>query len=67
MIVELKAVDSLQPIHKAQLFTYLKLSDKPLGLLLNFNSKLLKDAIVRIINSPSECSTLRQGYGWRTC
>ena len=56
VIVELKAVDLLQPIHKAQLFTYLKLSHKPLGLLINFNSKLLKDGIVRIIDSPSECS-----------
>ena len=53
VVVELKAVDLIHPVHKAQLFTYLKLSGKPLGLLLNFNSKLLKHGIVRIINSPS--------------
>lgn len=56
VIVELKAVHALMAIHKAQLFTYLKLSGKELGLLLNFNSKLIKDGIVRLINSPSACS-----------
>ena len=50
VIIELKAVYQLAPIHRAQLLTYLRLSGKPLGLLLNFNSPLIKDGIVRIIN-----------------
>jgi GxxExxY protein len=50
LVVELKAVEALAPIHEAQLHTYLKLSKKPLGLLINFNSVRLKDGIVRIAN-----------------
>jgi GxxExxY protein len=53
IIVELKSVESIQPIHKKQLLTYLRLAKKPLGLLINFNESLLKDGITRIINSPS--------------
>ena len=48
LIVELKAVDSLLPIHSAQLLTYLRLSSKRLGLLINFNTPLIKDGIKRI-------------------
>ena len=51
LIVELKSVAALEPIHNAQLLTYLKLSKIELGLLLNFNSVHLKDGIVRLINS----------------
>lgn len=50
VIVELKAVDSLLPIHEAQLLSYLKLSNKKLGLLINFNVKLLKNGIKRLVN-----------------
>lgn len=53
IIVELKSVERIQPIHKKQLLTYLRLAKKPLGLLINFNESLLKDGITRIINSPS--------------
>lgn len=49
LIVELKAVDKLLPIHSAQLFTYLKLANKRLGLLINFNVPLIKDGIRRIV------------------
>ena len=49
VIVELKAVDTLLPIHEAQLLTYLKLSEMHLGLLINFNVKLLKDGIKRMV------------------
>ena len=49
IIVELKAVDQLVPVHKAQLLTYLKLTHKRLGLLINFNVPLIKDGIVRLI------------------
>ena len=49
VIVELKAVENLLPIHEAQLITYLKLSEMHLGLLINFNVKLLKDGIKRMV------------------
>lgn len=49
LIVEIKAVDALHPLHQAQLLTYLKLSGLRLGLLLNFNSAVLKDGIKRLI------------------
>jgi GxxExxY protein len=47
VLVELKAVEKLLPIHEAQLMTYLRLSGKRVGLLINFNVKLLVDGIVR--------------------
>ena len=50
VIVELKSVDRLQPIHEAQLLTYLKLSGKPLGLLTNFNTVHLKNGIRRMVH-----------------
>lgn len=49
IIVELKAVEELIPVHEAQILTYLKLSEKRIGLLLNFNVPVLKDGIQRII------------------
>lgn len=50
VIIELKAVDSLADIHKAQLLTYLKLKNLKLGLLINFNSVKVVDGVKRIIN-----------------
>lgn len=50
VIVELKSVEKVMPIHEAQILTYLKLSKLKLGLLLNFNEKVLKDGIKRIAN-----------------
>jgi GxxExxY protein len=50
VIVELKAVEKLLPIHEAQLLSYLKLSRKKLGLLINFNVVHLKDGIKRMAN-----------------
>jgi len=50
VIVELKSVAALAPIHEAQMMTYLRLTNSPVGLLLNFNVKSLKDGIKRIIN-----------------
>jgi len=49
VILELKSVDQIAPIHKAQLLTYLKLSGKSIGLLINFNVVNLKEGIVRMI------------------
>ncbi len=50
IIIELKAVNTITPLHEAQLLSYLKLSGKHLGLLINFNVTLLKDGITRRIN-----------------
>ena len=50
VVLELKAVESLQPLHEAQLITYLKLSKMPVGLLINFNVPVLKNGIVRRVN-----------------
>lgn len=49
VLIELKAVEKVLPIHKAQLKTYLKLADKWLGLLMNFNVERIKDGIERIV------------------
>ena len=51
VIVEIKSVEMIAPVHFAQLLTYLKLSDLKLGLLINFNSKILKENIHRIVNN----------------
>ena len=50
IIVELKSVDAIHPIHRAQLLSYLKLSGKKVGLLINFNVLHLKDGIARMVN-----------------
>lgn len=50
VVVELKAVDALAPIHSAQLLTYLKLTGLHVGLLLNFNVVVLKDGLKRLVN-----------------
>lgn len=50
LILELKAVEQVLPVHKAQLLSYLKLADKKLGLLLNFHVTKMADGINRIIN-----------------
>ena len=54
IILELKSCEKIEPIHKAQLLTYLKLSGFKLGLLLNFNVVLMREGIVRIVNELEE-------------
>ena len=54
IILELKSCEKIEPIHRAQLLTYLKLSDLNLGLLLNFNTPVMRDGIVRIVNKLNE-------------
>ncbi len=54
VVVEVKSVDALSPIHKAQLLTYLRLSDHRLGLLINFNEVHLRDGIRRLVNNLEE-------------
>ena len=55
VIVELKCVEAIVPVHKAQLLSYLRLNNKPLGLLINFHVEHLKDGIRRVVN----------GYNWK--
>jgi len=50
VIVELKAIEKTTSVHEAQVLTYLKLSRKRVGLLINFNVRLLKDGIKRLVN-----------------
>jgi GxxExxY protein len=54
VIVELKSVEAVAPVHKKQLLTYLRLGDKRLGLLINFGAALIKDGITRVVNRLSE-------------
>ena len=50
VIIELKSVEKIIPVHKKQLLTYLKLTNTKLGYIINFGEELMKDGIVRIIN-----------------
>jgi len=50
VIIEIKAVDSILPVHEAQLLSYLKLANKPLGLLMNFHVSVLKNGLKRMRN-----------------
>jgi GxxExxY protein len=50
VVVELKSIEEIAPVHKKQVLTYLRLADKRLGLLINFNVALIKDGITRIVN-----------------
>ena len=52
--VEIKSIDAIAPVHKKQLLTYLRLSDKRLGLLINFNVELIKHGISRVVNGLQE-------------
>ncbi len=51
VIVELKAIERVLPVHEAQLLSYLRMSGLKLGLLINFNSRLLRDGVRRVVNS----------------
>jgi len=50
VIVEVKSLEAIAPVHKKQLLTYLRLADKRLGLLINFGGALIKDGIRRVVN-----------------
>ncbi|HJU56400.1 MAG TPA: GxxExxY protein [Pyrinomonadaceae bacterium] len=50
VIVEIKSVEVIAPVHKKQLLTYLRVAEKRLGLLINFGSELIKDGITRVVN-----------------
>jgi len=51
VIVELKSVEKVLPVHKKQLLTYLRLTDRRLGLLINFGSELIREGISRVVNN----------------
>ena len=51
VVIELKSVESISPVHPKQVLTYLKITGLKLGLLINFNEKLIKDGITRIVNN----------------
>ena len=53
LILELKSVERVLPIHKAQLLSYMKLLNKPLGLLMNFNERILRNGIHRMFPKES--------------
>jgi len=54
VVVEIKSVEAIAPVHKKQLLTYLRLTDKRLGLLINFNVELIKNGISRVVNGLEE-------------
>jgi len=51
VVIEIKSVEAIAPVHGKQLLTYLRLTDKKLGLLVNFNVALIKDGIHRVVNN----------------
>ena len=51
VIIEIKSVETIAQVHPKQLLTYLRIADKKLGFLINFNEKLIKDGITRIVNN----------------
>jgi GxxExxY protein len=51
VIVEIKSIEAIAPVHRKQLLTYLRLGNKRLGLLINFNVELIKDGITRVVNN----------------
>jgi len=51
VIVEIKSIEAISPVHRKQLLTYLKVTDKRLGLLINFNVELIKNGITRVVNN----------------
>ena len=58
VIVEIKAVEHLAPIHEAQLLSYLRLTHKTVGLLINFHSRVLKEGLKRIVNEFPDSASL---------
>ena len=52
LLVELKSVENIQPIHSKQVLTYLRLLDLPIGLLINFGAETFKEGVKRVVNGP---------------
>jgi len=68
LIVEIKSVERLSPVHSKQLLTYLRLMKQPVGLLLNFGGETLKEGLKRVVNDhhPSASSRLRVNQSFST-
>lgn len=62
VVVEVKAAEAIAPVHKAQLLSYLRMSGKPLGLLINFNGVHLKDGLRRVVNGLDHSSSETSAY-----
>ena len=60
IIVDFKSVEHVAPVHKAQLLTFLKLANRRVGLLVSFNTPVLRDGIFGVINSPPPCPPRRK-------
>ena len=54
MIIEIESVEAIAPVHRKQLLTYLRLAGKRLGLLINFDTELIRDGIARVVNKLAE-------------
>jgi iron complex transport system substrate-binding protein len=59
LIIELKSVENIHPVHPKQLLTYLRLMNLPLGLLINFGAPLLKDGLQRVVNKHTNFASSR--------
>ena len=59
LIIELKSVETIHPVHPKQLLTYLRLMNLPLGLLINFGASLLKDGLKRVVNNHTDFAPSR--------
>jgi iron complex transport system substrate-binding protein len=59
LVIELKSVESLHPVHPKQVLTYLRLLNLPLGLLINFGAPLLKDGLKRVVNNHTDFASSR--------
>jgi GxxExxY protein len=57
LLLEIKSIESIHPVHKKQVLTYLSLANIKIGLLVNFNTELLKDGITRLYNKNFDCKT----------
>ncbi len=66
IVLELKAIEALAPVHRAQLLSYLRHSGRRVGLLINFNSERLKDGIARVINGWGKEKNEHRGHGDNT-
>jgi len=66
VIIELKSIEKIAPVHKKQLTTYLRLADKRLGLLINFGEELIKDGITRVVNGLPDEKT-NAGFRAKSC
>ena len=62
VVIELKVVENILPVHSAQLLSYLRLSGKPIGLLINFNVPVLKQGIKRVINNKQQKTSVNSAF-----